>query len=484
VSLTIPTPEQPAAHDHRWVVLGVCCLSLLIVGIDTTVVNVALPAIHRSLLASFTGLQWVVDVYSLVLGSFLMLGGSTGDRLGRKRVFQTGLLTFVFGSALCAAAPSLGVLIAARAFQALGGAMLNPVALSIVRNVFHDPRERARAIGMWSSTFGLSLALGPVLGGVFVSTIGWRFVFLVNVPLGLLACALTARYVPESRAEHPRRLDPVGQLLVILGLASLTFAIIEGQDYGWTSTAILGLFAVAACAFGILVPYELRRDQPLLDVRFFRSPPFSGAAVSAVCAFGAYGAFLFLNTLYLQDARGLSALQAGLCTLPLAAGAAVMAPVSGRLVARMGTRRPLLIAGVALAIGPLLLTGITTHTSIWLLFASYVIFGLGLGLVNPPITNTAISGMPPSQAGVAGAIASSSRQVGSTMGIALVGAIVGTGASVTFGPQFAQATHAGWWLMVALAAILFLVAAFTTTPGAFATARATMARLQAESVPS
>jgi EmrB/QacA subfamily drug resistance transporter len=484
MSLTMPAQEPPAANDHRWVVLGVCCLSLLIVGVDTTIVNVALPAIHRSLLASLTGLQWIVDAYTLVLGSFLMLGGSTGDRLGRRRVFQTGLVTFVFGSALCAVAPSLGVLVAARAFQALGGAMLNPVALSIVRNVFHDPRERARAIGMWSATFGVSLGLGPVVGGVFVSTIGWRYVFLVNVPVGLLACLLTARYVPESRAEHPRRLDPVGQLLVILGLASLTFAIIEGQDYGWTSSTILGLFAVSVCAFTILVPYELRRAQPLLDVRFFRSPPFSGAAVSAICAFGAYGAFLFLNTLYLQDARGFSALQAGLCTLPLAVAAAVMAPVTGRLVARIGTRRPLLIAGVALGIGPLLLTGITPHTSVWLLLASYLIFGTGLGLVNPPITNTAISGMPPAQAGVAGAIASSSRQVGSTIGIALVGAIVGTSASVRFGPQFAEATHAGWWLMVGLAAILFLVGAFTTTPAAFATARATAARLQAESVPS
>ncbi len=241
---------------------------------------------------------------------------------------------------------------------------------------------------------------------------------------------------------------------------------------------------VSVCAFAILVPYELHRAQPLVDVRFFRSPPFSGAAVSAVCAFGSYGAFLFLNTLYLQDARGFSALQAGLCTLPLAVSTALMSPVTGRLVARIGTRRPLLIAGVALGIAPLLLTTITPHTSIWLLLASYVIFGLGLGLVNPPITNTAISGMPPAQAGVAGAIASSSRQVGSTIGIALVGAIVGTSASVRFGPQFAEATHPGWWLMVGLAAVLFLVGAFTTTPRSFVTARATAARLQPESVPS
>jgi EmrB/QacA subfamily drug resistance transporter len=462
----------PEVDDHRWLVLAVCCMSLLIVGVDTTIVNVALPAIHRSLHASLSGLQWIVDAYTLVLASFLMLGGSTGDRLGRRRVFQTGLVTFMLGSALCAAAPSTGVLIGARAFQALGGAMLNPVAISIVRNVFHDPRERARAIGLWGIAFGLSLGLGPVLGGAFVSTIGWRYVFLVNVPLGLIACALTARYVPESRAEHHRRIDPVGQALVILGLASLTYAIIEGQAAGWTSARIVILFAVSIAAFALLVPYELRRAQPLVDVRFFRSTPFSGAAVCAVCAFGAYGAFLFLNTLYLQEARGLSAFDAGLCTLPLAAANIVFAPLAGRLVGHIGTRRPLLVAAAALTVAPLLLTALTPHTSLWLLFASYVIFGIGLGLVNPPITDTAISGMPAGQAGVAGAIASSSRQVGATIGIALVGAIVGTGSAARFGAGFAQATHPGWWLIAGFAALLFAVAAATTTSRAFAGARA------------
>jgi EmrB/QacA subfamily drug resistance transporter len=472
------------ADDHRWLVLGICCMSLLIVGVDTTIVNVALPAIHHSLHASLSGLQWIIDAYTLVLASFLILGGSTADRLGRKRVFQTGLVTFVVGSVLCAVAPSTGVLIAARVFQALGGAMLNPVALSIVRNVFHDPHERARALGMWSGAFGLSLGLGPVLGGIFVTTIGWRYVFLVNVPVGMVAYALTARYVPESRAEHPRRVDPAGQLLVIIGLASLTYAIIEGQSDGWTSATILALFALALAAFGALVPYELRRREPLIDVRFFRSPPFSGAAVSAICAFGSYGAFLFLNTLYLQDARGLSALDAGLYTLPLAACTIVLAPLTGRLVARIGTRRPLLFAGLALGVAPLILTDLTPRTSVWLLFLSYTIFGIGLGLVNVPITNTAISGMPPAQAGVAGAITSSSRQVGATIGIALAGAIAGAGSGVHFGRAFARATHPGWWLIVGFAAILFAVGALTTTERAFATARETAARLQPERLPS
>ncbi len=471
-----------SSDNHRWVVLAVCCLSLLIVNVDTTIVNVALPAIHRSLHVTIAGLQWVVDAYTLVLGSFLMLGGSTGDRLGRRRVFQTGLVTFVSGSALCAAAPSLGVLIAARAFQALGGAMLNPVALSIVRNVFHDPRERARALGIWSSVFGLSLGLGPVLGGVLVTGVGWPFVFLVNVPIGLLACLLTAIYVPESRAENPRRLDPVGQVLVILALASLTYAIIEGHADGWASPTILGFFGAAVVAAGVLVAYELRRPQPLIDFRFFRSVPFSGAAISAVCAFGAYGAFLFLNTLYLQEARGLSALAAGLYTLPLAGFTILLAPITGRVIGHIGTRRPLMAAGAALGIGALLLTGVTARTSLLVLFAAYVTFGAGLGLVNPPITITALAGMPPAQAGVAGAIASSTRQVGATIGIALVGAIVGTGGGAAFSTRFAHATHAGWWLIFGYAVVLFGVGALTTTRRALESAQVTAARLAPEQV--
>jgi EmrB/QacA subfamily drug resistance transporter len=473
------TIEAPAVDKRRWLVLAICCMSLLIIGLDVTIVNVALPAIHRSFNSSLAGLQWTIDIYTLVIGSLLMFGGSTADRVGRKRIFQIGLITFVIGSAGCAAAPSLGVLIAARAFQALGGAMLNPVALSIVRNVFTDPRERAQAVGMWGATIGISFGLGPVLGGLFVDTIGWRYVFLVNVPIGLIAWVLTAIYVPESRAEHARRIDPVGQVLVILGLASLTYAIIEGQPDGWGSTTIIGLFAVAALSFAVLVPYELHRREPLLEMRFFRSAPFSGAAAIALCAFGSFGAFLFLNTLYLQDVRGYSALDAGLCTLPLAAMTMILPPFSGRFVARHGTRVPLVIAGTALMVAPLLLTGITPTTPLWLLFLSYLVFGIGFGFVNAPITNTAISGMPASQAGVAGAIASTSRQVGSTIGIALVGAIVGTGARADFGPSFASATHPGWWLMIGAGAAILIIGTITTTSWARATAQATASRLDA-----
>ena len=251
-------------------------MSLLIVGLDTTIVNVALPSIHRDLNASVSGLQWTIDAYTLVLASLLMLAGSTADRVGRRRVFQLGLVVFSIGSLLCGVAPTLGVLIAARVVQAVGGSMLNPVAMSIIRNVFEDPRERARAIGLWGAVFGLSLALGPVVGGALVDAFSWRAVFFVNIPIGLTAIVLTALYVPESRAARPRRLDPIGQLLVIVGLASLTFAIIEGPHAGWTSAQTLGVFALAASCLIALVPYELHRREPLLEIRFFRSAPFSG----------------------------------------------------------------------------------------------------------------------------------------------------------------------------------------------------------------
>jgi EmrB/QacA subfamily drug resistance transporter len=482
--VTAVAPISTAANPHRWLILGICCLSLLIVGLDMSIVNVALPAIHRSFRSSLAGLQWIVDAYTLVVASLLILSGSCCDRFGRKRVFIAGLLTFTAGSAICAVAPSLGILIAARALQAVGGSMLNPIALSIVRNVFTEPRERAQAIGLWGAMVGASIALGPVLGGAFVDTIGWRFVFLVNVPVGLLAVVLTTIYIPESRAEHARRLDPIGQILVISGLASLTYAIIEGRPDGWTSTTILLLFGVALFAFTGLVAYELRHDEPLINFRFFRSAPFSGASAIAFCALAAFGAFLLLNTLYLQEARGYSAFRAGLATLPLAAFTIILPPVSGRLVASRGTRPPLLVAGIGMLAGPLLLTRLTVHTPFALLLVSYGLFGIGFGCVNAPITVTAVSGMPASQTGVAAAIASTSRQIGVTIGIALAGALVGgaagEGSSSSLGHRFAQATHPAWWMMSGFAFAVLIIGVVTTSGWASETARATATRLAPE----
>ena len=485
MTITAPTSQDPLSRRRRRLaVLCICSMSLLIVGMDTTIVNVALPAIHRAFTAPLSGLQWTVDAYTLVLASLLMLSGSTADRIGRKRVFMTGLVVFTLGSALCAAAPSLNALIAARVLQAIGGSMLNPVAMSIIRNVFEDPRERAQAIGVWGAMVGLSMALGPVLGGALVDTVGWRFVFLVNLPIGAVALILTSLFVPESRADRPRRLDPVGQVLVIVGLASLVYAIIEGPRHGWTSPEILTLFGVALVAFTVLVRYELRRREPLIEMRFFRSVPFAGASATAVCAMAALGGFLFLNTIYLQEVRGLSAFHAGLFTLPVAAMMFMFALISGRTVARHGTRRPLLGAGIALTASPLLLVGLDPHTPFWLLIMSYLLFGIGSGLVNPPITNTAVSGMPSAQAGVAAAIASTSRQVGQTLGIAVLGAVAGASGAASFGPGFAAATHASWWILVALGLAVLGLGLLTTTRWAEETARATAARLQPAQAPA
>ncbi len=270
-------------------------MSLLIVSMDNTIVNVALPSIRRDLHASLSGLQWTIDSYTVVLASLLLLAGSTADRVGRRRTFQTGLLVFAGSSLLCSLAPTLGWLIAARMLQAVGASMLNPVAMSIITNVFTDPRERARAIGAWGAVVGVSLALGPVVGGALTETAGWRAIFWINVPIGLAACLLSAVFVPESRAARPRRIDPVGQVLVIVTLASLTYAIIAAPRAGWSSPQTLGLLALSAAALLGLLLYEPRRRDPLIELRFFRSAPFSGATLIAVSAFAAFSGFLLLN---------------------------------------------------------------------------------------------------------------------------------------------------------------------------------------------
>ncbi len=445
--------SQRSAHPD--LILGICCLSLLVVGMDVTIVNVALSDIQSNLGATLSQLQWVVDAYTLVVASFLVLAGSTADRLGRRRVFQAGLLLFTFGSILCSLAHSINELVAFRVVQALGASMLNPVALSIIANTFQERKGRARALGIWGAVAGLSFALGPIVGGALTQSVGWRSIFWINLPIGAAALALTAYFVPESKAERARPVDPVGQILVLLTLMSLTYAVIEGPQLHWNSGIIRGLFLVAACALVALVIYEPRRTDPLLDLRFFRSVPFSSATVIAACAFAAFAGFLFLNTLYLQQVRGLSAFHAGLCTLPLALMTMICAPISGKLVGTYGTRLPLMLAGAALCLSTLLLTRLTAETSFPVLFAIYFIFGIGFGLVNAPISNTAVSGMPQAQAGVAAAIASTSRQVGAALGVAVAGTIAGAGG--TQGANFALATHPAWWIMAGAGALISLL---------------------------
>lgn len=458
-------------------VLAICCMSLFIVGLDNTIVNVALPAIRRDLNASVSGLQWIIDAYTVVLASLLMLAGSTGDRVGRRRTFQVGLALFTLGSLMCSLAPGLGWLIAARALQAVGGSMLNPVAMSIITNTFTEPRERARAIGVWGSVVGISMALGPLIGGALVDSGGWRAIFWINIPVGLAVFVLCARFVPESRAPRPRRVDPVGQVLVIVLLAVLTFTLIEAPAAGWGSPRTFGGFAVAAVALGCLVPYELRRAEPLIDLRFFRSAPFAGATVIAVCGFAAFAGFMFLNTLYLQDVLGLSALHAGLYTLPMAGLTVACSPLSGRIVGTAGPRVPLLVAGVTMGGSGLIMTGLTADTPVWRLMAAYVLFGVGFGMLNAPITNTAVSGMPRTQAGVAAAVASTSRQIGQSLGVAVIGSLVTSAVVGSFATGFPAASRIGWWIVVGCGAAIVLLGILTTTGWARRSAGRTAERL-------
>src|SRR5690348_9090330 len=416
------------SQRRRLGVLAICCASILVVVMDISIVNVALPAMRRDLHSPVSSLQWTIDAYTLVLASFLVLAGSAADRFGRRRVFQAGLAAFGLGSLLCGLAPGIAWLIAARALQGAGGTMLNPVAMSIVATTFPERAERARAIGVFGSVSGLSLALGPILGGALVDGIGWRAVFWVNVPIVAAAIVCTVLFVPESRAARARRFDPVGQSLVIGVLGSVVCAIIESTRLGWTSPVIIGLLAVAVLGMLGILSYESRRADPLLELRLFRSVPFSAAIAMALWALCAFGAFLFVTTLYLQDVRGLSALAAGLCLLPVGA---------------------LVVAGAALALGG--------GASIWLgpatpmpaVLATYLLFGIALGTVNPPITNSAVSGMPGSMAGVAASLASTGRQTGTALGVALSGTIVGP-ALAHGGPAFTSAARGVWWLVLGL----------------------------------
>jgi EmrB/QacA subfamily drug resistance transporter len=481
-SAGIPLAGDELSRNRRVAVLLISCVGLFVVGLDVTVVNVALPSIASSLHSSVTGLQWTADAYSVVMAGLMMLFGSVGDRWGRKRMLVAGLAVFSAGSLSSSLAPSVGTLVAFRALQAVGGAMLNPVAVSIITNTFTDPRERAQAVGVRGAIYGVSLALGPIVGGALVSAIGWRSIFLVNVPIGVTAIVLAARYIPESRALRPRRFDPLGQALVAALLVTLTYGIIQGPGQGWASPAIVGCFAAAAASLAALVVCETHRADPLIDLRFFRSIPFSSASAIAVCAFGAFGGFLFLNTLYLQDVRSLSPLHAGLETLPLAVMAMAGSLVSGRMVASRGSRAALLASGLCCVTGGAVMSAVSGTIAYPWLLAAYTVFGFGFGLVNTPVTNTAVSGMPRAQAGVASAIASTSRQVGQTLGVAVAGAMVAGAAVGSLQAGFIPASHAAWWTLTACSGLALLLGFLATTRRAHESARRVAVDLNPEAL--
>jgi EmrB/QacA subfamily drug resistance transporter len=457
----------PATDRNRQLLtLGACCFGLFMVMLDNTVVNVALPSIQRELEAKVSGLALVLDAYILVFASLLLTAGSLGDRYGRRRVFRTGLVVFTASSALCGLAPSLPALVAGRALQAVGAAALLPSSLAILTAAFPDPRERVQAIGLWSGVSAMALAAGPVVGGLLTDALGWRWVFYVNLPVGVAAFVVAGRVVAESRDPDARPLDLPGLLLGSLGLAAVTLGLIESNQRGWGSPEIVGLLAVGVAllaAFGIA---EGRRRQPMLSLRLFRDRAFSTAnAVVLLAGFALLG-FVFFNTLYFQAVQGWSPFQAGLRSLPNTLAVVVSAPLAGRLASRYGYRVPV-GAGLLLAAAALwALTGIEVGTPYAQLWWKLAMLGAGLGLSISPATAAGVAAMPGAQAGVASAVITTSRQVGGALGVAVLGAVAAArygGATPEADPAaFLAGVHAAYLVAAtalgagAVAAVLFL----------------------------
>jgi MFS transporter, DHA2 family, methylenomycin A resistance protein len=421
------------------------CLALFMTLLDSTVVNLALPTIASDLGVRLSGLQWIVDAYVLVLASLLLGAGTLGDRWGRRNVFVAGMAAFDAGSLVCALAPTLPVLIAGRVVQGAGAAALLPGTMSILASAFPGESERARAIGVWSGTSGLALLLGPPVGGVLVRYAGWPSIFYLNVPLGLVAIALALRVFPDS-GERRRGADVPGQVLAVLALTTLTYALIEGNRHGWRTPLIAGLLAVAVVAFAAFAAVEARRADPMLPLRMFAGLRFAAAnAVIFLVGFGLLGSFFFLS-LYLQQVQGYSPAEAGTRLLPVMAAVVVAAPLAGRLAGRFGSRGPMSAGLTVAGAGLLLLITVDPHTSYGTWWPYLVLLGLGLGLTMAP-TNAAIVGsVDGRQAGTASAIGMTSQQVGSLIGIALLGAIVGAGTGVgtsvrTSADAFADGMH-------------------------------------------
>jgi EmrB/QacA subfamily drug resistance transporter len=455
---------REAAQGRPALVLAVCCLGLFITGLDAAGVTVALPAIGRALHAPVPGLQWVLDGYTLPLASLLLVSGSAADRFGRRRVFRAGLAAFAAATLACSLAPSAGWLIGARVVQGAAASLLGPPALGIIAATFPDPGRRARALGVWSAVYGAAMAAGPLAAGMLLAAAGWRAVFWVTVPVAAAALVLSAAVLPASRPRRGRRADPAGQVLVTVMMAALTYAIIGGPQAGWAAPRTLGAFLLTAGSAAGLAWHLPRQAQPLIDTRLFRRPAFTGAIAIAVCGLAAAGGFTFLATLYLQDARGWPPLAAGLGTLPMAVATMLLAPVSGRLAAR-GTRLPLTLSGIATLAGGLCLAGLTRHTPPGLLLAASALAGLGFSMVNAPVTATAIRGLPSDQAGLAGAVASASRQLGLALGVAAAGAALTATLHDPARAGLAEATWPGWQLIAGCGAAVTIVA-LTTVPAA------------------
>jgi EmrB/QacA subfamily drug resistance transporter len=419
-------PEAAGPAPTRWLALAVLCVSLLIVTLDNTVLNVALPTLVRDLHATTTELQWIVDAYVMVFAGLLLVAGSLADRVGRKRVFLAGLVAFAAGSTWAAFSGSVAVLIAARASMGIGGAMMMPSTLSIITDMFRDAAERQRAIGVWAATTGLGIALGPIVGGLLLARFWWGSVFLINVPIAALGVAFALPLIPDSKNPAALPPDVAGAVLSIAGLGLVLWSLIEAPVRGWSSALVIGAGAVGLAVLAAFAAWERASSHPMLNISFFRRRRFS-AAVSSVglVMFGLFGA-LFVLTQYLQFSLGYSALQAGIRVLPAAGAIAVIAPFSTVLVRTIGTKLTV-AAGLLVIAGGLwqvsAASAATTYTGI---LPGMILLGVGAGLTIPSATESVIGSLPGGHTGVGSATNGAFLQVGGALGVAVIGSLLNT----------------------------------------------------------
>jgi EmrB/QacA subfamily drug resistance transporter len=408
--------------ERKWRVLIVVCVAVFMLLLDITVVNVALPNIEKELHTSFTDLQWVVDAYALTLAATMLNAGSLGDLLGRKRVFLLAIAFFTIASALCGAANSPLFLILARGAQGIGGAGMFAVSLAIISQEFHG-RERGTAFGIWGATIGAAVAIGPLVGGALTTYVGWRWIFFVNVPIGVACVAGGIQELRETRDDEAGGLDLAGLITWTAGLFALVLGLLRGSDWGWSSGRVVGLFAAAAAMLAAFTVVELRHAKPMFDLRLFRVPTFTGAQIAAFAmSSGMFAQFLYL-ALYIENVLAYSPVATGVRFLPLSLLAFVSSPIAGRLSARLPVR-VLIGGGLALVgVALLLMDGITLGSGWTTLLAGFLVGGFAIGVVNAPLAATAVSIVEPRRAGMASGINNTFRQVGIATGIAALGAI-------------------------------------------------------------
>lgn len=450
--------RSPSAASG-WLVV-VCCLSQFLHTVYGSVANIALPDIAQELGARIDSLQWVVSAYVLTLASMLTFAGTLADRIGRKRVLIAGNVVMIVGSMLCAVSTSVPLLIIGRVVQGIGSALIAPAGLSLLAAAFPETARRAVAVMWWTTIGTASLAAGPILGGLLVRDLGWTSVFWAGVPIGLLAAVLAAVLLTESRAAKPPAFDALGQILLTVFLAGLAFALIEGVHLGWTSPPIILAGATGVVALIVLVPYELRQTSPLIPVHLFGNRGFVTALLMAVTGYLALAGLLFLNTFYLQSDRGLDATAAGLMTLPLAAGATLTALLAAGLVASGRSRAVLITSGLLLALGAAGLWA-TESLPLWTVILPYFVFGLGFGLIADPVSVTALSSLPTSEAGLASSLVSTSKQTGQLLGIAGIGTILAAAATSSEALEFED--MGGWvWAVLTTAGALISILALSS----------------------